>query len=536
MAAAKTPENMEAGAADAQKRKRVKARWGMLRKAILGSSPSSSSSGTGSGAGGDANATSHKSDDSSSGNGSNSRFHELSMNAFPGFRVLDRTVLLGAAKDGTVVFDEDILRDDSGCDNHDESRRWDVVQNSYASPGGRVVQFLTRETKQEDERRPYHQQVGGGPKDKKSGRRKSTIQTRMEALLSHRHHGVDNTGNVRVWDAEGTLAGFLLSLVLDCGEHGDNGDDVGSLAEVNQKNIRLMELRRDIRAMLVANDTSGASTDGGAKYPTCNLLELGAGQAGLAGLSMAAASKDADNQMKPLRVVLTDGHPKCIENNEACAKMMVSSSTPEGQRRFRVDARLLLWESSPKGAMACSRINELVGDLPSLANVGKINSYDDEGMYQICLASDCVHFQDFHDGLLTTIARTLVVGGIALLCQPTRGSSLGNFMALADAVNRSQVDGSSSREGNISRRDPLFQVMLFEDFHPKVSAMHKSLVPDANSSYNDTTSDASKLQPSSQYDPNLHRPLLLAFRKLRSYDEEIDGRLVHDQFISSILS
>jgi predicted nicotinamide N-methyase len=195
-------------------------------------------------------------------------------------------------------------------------------------------------------------------------------------------------------------------------------------------------------------------------------------------------------------VVLTDGHPKCIENNEACAKMMPNNSE---MTEVQVEAHLLLWDSSSKGADACRQINKLIRDDTQ-------NNTTDEGLYELCLASDCVHFQEFHDGLLNTIARTLVVGGIALLCQPKRGTSLRNFMALVDAVNSKSSQSS---------RGPLFQMTSFEDFHPKVSAMHKALMSE--------TFGENNMQYSSQYDPNWHRPLLLVLQKLRPYDEEIDG-------------
>lgn len=43
-----------------------------------------------------------------------------------------------------------------------------------------------------------------------SGRRRQGVIT-LEQLFSHRVHGVDNTGNVRVWPAEQVLLHVLLS-------------------------------------------------------------------------------------------------------------------------------------------------------------------------------------------------------------------------------------------------------------------------------------------------------------------------------------
>ena len=74
--------------------------------------------------------------------------------------------------------------------------------------------------------------------------------------------------------------------------------------------------------------------------------------------------------------------------------------------------------------------------------------------------------------------------------------------------------GAQTDDGGAER--PLFQMALFEDFHPKVSAMHRSLIVEKNKEHEE-------LESQSQYEPNWHRPLLLALQMLRSYDEHVDG-------------
>ncbi|CAN0156043.1 unnamed protein product [Scytosiphon promiscuus] len=88
----------------------------------------------------------------------------------------------------------------------------------------------------------------------------------LDQLFAHRVHGVDNTGNVRVWPAEQVLLHVLLS---------------GPLA------------------------SSLAGT---------RVLELGAGMSGLAGLGLAACTSAAE-------VVITDGNPDALENLEACVEL-----------------------------------------------------------------------------------------------------------------------------------------------------------------------------------------------------------------------
>lgn len=456
-------------AANAERQARVKARWGLLRQALLGGGA--------------------KDRDTKVG-GCTNNTEQHSMHSFPGFQVLDRTILShddGAVR--VVMNNDTAILSTNECDS--DSDAWDIVQYTYTSTNtGHKVQFHTREaaTKQHE--------------------KSTTIQSRMEALLSHRNYGVDNTGNVRVWDAEGTLGGFLLSLVMD------NDDGV---KETEEDDEQLLDLKKVLRSTLLTTYSTRQETT----MSSCNLLELGSGQAGLCGLAMAtASSSDNCNQtdsnkmiMKPLHIVLTDGHPKCVKNNEVCTKLLPQSC------KAIVETHMLLWDSSScKGANACHQINKLVQSA-SLSSTAKVDTTtDDEGQYHLCVASDCVHFQEFHDGLLTTIARTLAVNGIALLCQPTRGTSLQNFMDLVDAVNDTH---STTATNETSIDGPLFLMTLYEDFHPKVSEMHKSLLFKATDGTNNTTLQCS----SSPYDPNWHRPLLLVLQKLRTYNEEIDGEI-----------
>jgi len=523
------------------------------------------------------------------------------MNAFPGFRVLDRAVLPPMRVPGGDDGDDDgeggIAGKSGGGGRgggHDDGG-WVLVRNSYASSSGREVQFATRESSSDH----HHQQ----PSQNRQSRREateatrpspsSTMHARVESLLSHRRYGVDNTGNVRVWDAEGTLAGFLLSVVLDDEEDGcDENDAVGGggpevVADVERTSSTpaddagVSRLRADLRSLLTTRKrrrplppSSFAGGGGGEEGspPTmdgalrCNLLELGAGQAGLAGLAVASVAAAASDVVvgdgtvvatRPMRVVLTDGHPRCVENNAVCAGMMVSVPGGGGggsddddapAARVRVEAGMLLWDSGPDGAEACRRINALVEvprPPPPTTTMGAAADDDGEknvegrgvsGPYHLCLASDCVHFREFHDGLLASVARALAVDGVALLCQPRRGRSLGDFMALVDAVNAgvggSPVVGDVVEEGDDSSSpEPLFRMTLHEDFHPKVSEIHRSLLSAMEGDVV-TCEGSSLLSCAETYDPNLHLPLLLVLRKLRPYDEDVDGEQAR-QFVKT---
>lgn len=569
-------------AATNDKELRAKARWSILRRALL--SPSSSSAHYD-------DADLHNVNDDSVGDGEvqqqyvqrHRQIHQHSMNAFPGFQVLERTVLPPptrflptiAANNGAADCNENAEHAVVGAAGEGYyNTSWDTVQYKYSSRASSTTSFspteiklLTRETK-----------------NMLPTTKSTTIRDRIEGLLSHRiHNGVDNTGNVRVWDAEMTLAGFLLDIVSRM----DEDDDAGGIRE---ENTGLSYLRNQLRSMMctracpsyvdddeeeerVGKGYSATTTTAISKPTTtatvCNILELGAGQAGLAGLAMMVvasshsqfvSSHDKEvSRMKPSRVILTDGHPKCIENNKICVdltkKMMNEYGLNDGTNALttktqsaattsnvavKVECNMLLWDSSSNGAIKCRQINNFADDnfRDGTEIIEDAQSAVDEGMYHLCLASDCVHFQEFHDGLFTTIARTLTMGGIALLCQPKRGTSLNNFIELIDAVNNNA--GPISDEASaLGSKLPLFQVTLYDEFHPKVSAMHNALMmadcctndtgarfsPSSNPNSNSTEKDEFIQCWSKCYDPNLHLPLLLVLRKLRRYDEDTDGEL-----------
>ncbi|KAL3764937.1 hypothetical protein ACHAWU_003797 [Discostella pseudostelligera] len=597
---------------------RAKARWSILRHALLAGTTTPSVAV-------DPNGESNNHNDEHDGAAHavhQQQQQQHSMNTFPGFRVLQRTILpppstyppsnaiaASTTSSSSYIMVLAVINNDNigtSVNDNDSDCCWDTVLYTYTSSSSpstlfhKEIQFITRETKKEL------------LPPMKSTTATTTIRDRLEGLLSHRiHNGVDNTGNVRVWDAEMTLAGFLLDVMMMMMMMRvvgiSNIDDAASGGCVHDDTIGLMQLKNQIRSMMLSTCTpviedsartasatqtksnpSTEETTTTTTTTTCNILELGAGQAGLAGLAMMVASsnklvvnsEDTNTvlpKMKPCRVILTDGHPKCVENNKVCVdlttKMMLSkrnertseetvtmttttttttttqSATTNSGRSAMVKCNLLLWDSSPNGAMACRQINNLVqtDNHPAPLQGGNLSrdeiaggsdileqavSADDEGKYHLCLASDCVHFQEFHDGLLTTIARTLAVDGIALLCQPKRGSSLNNFIALVNAVNNG-VRTSSDEVAILVNKHPLFEVMLYEEFHPKVTELHKALVAERNNNAGDDwlPSSSNSIEKNSiqrwakYYGPNWHLPLLLVLRKLRRYDEAVDGEL-----------
>ena len=106
--------------------------------------------------------------------------------------------------------------------------------------------------------------------------------------------------------------------------------------------------------------------------------------------------------------------------------------------------------------------------------------------HQNDLASDCTHFQDHHAGLMITLADVLKVGGVAILCQPTRADSLDNFVTLCQSV---VVELWELR-------------LLKKGYNATVDERHEE----------------SSLDPN--YEPNLHYPQLLVLTKKRRFVQE----------------
>jgi predicted nicotinamide N-methyase len=123
--------------------------------------------------------------------------------------------------------------------------------------------------------------------------RKPKQRISLTELQSHDHHGgVDNTGQTCVWDSECTLAYCLAT-----------------------QDSALYQLLPILSSKV---------------YQRHTIIEVGSGMAGIAGLWMAMRSPAA-------RVILTDGHPESVENNWVHIYMNHLSS--------QVSCEKLLWST-----------------------------------------------------------------------------------------------------------------------------------------------------------------------------------------------
>lgn len=270
----------------------------------------------------------------------------------------------------------------------------------------------------------------------------------LDDLVSHRNTGIDNTGNICVWDSERTLA-YLLYHHL-----------------------------RDFAALSLNMDSSE-------EY---NILELGTGMAGLAaialGLRLVMEHKSKDQcSRRSFNVLLTDGNAAGVKNNSVNQYLTNLHSTAQPEHPYQsliVSCELLLWEtdwqeSSPSIVNSCSQ--------------------------DVIVVSDCTHFQNFHAALAITTLRSLRVGGSAVFCQPSRGTSLDNFVALITVTNCSQSNGPEHDEIRVTIDDPLVSCTWWS--HSLLEEKHHQALQEHHEIYNES----------------LHLPKILIVTKLRDLAE-----------------
>lgn len=182
------------------------------------------------------------------------------------------------------------------------------------------------------------------------------------------HDGVDNTGNVRVWDAEQLLLLHLTQLI-------------------GRRELVLDGLR---------------------------VLELGGGMTGLCGLGLARYNPSIAT------VVVTDGHPLCVRNQTVCIEMNKSLDLRASQSdssclpMATTKSRLLRWSAGDK-----------YGDLANIL------LSEDGAPFDLVVAADCLFFRDFHEDLLWILRSALAATGVIYLLQPRRGDSMEMFLKMA---------------------------------------------------------------------------------------------------------
>ena len=304
----------------------------------------------------------------------------------------------------------------------------------------------------------------------------------LDELVSHRVTGVDNTGNICVWDSERTLS-FLL-------HHPETFPSMFPLLH------------------------SGQTTGYG---HIRSILELGTGMAGLAALSLGMRLAQDLTKHQRIRVTLTDGHINGVKNNRVnhqlnkayyrCESMIHNDNSYSSNNNIyaellNVEAKVLPW--------TCDFNDD------SSSNVG-VDTGGTTSEYDVCLISDCTHFQNFHSALAITVLRHLKVGGTAIFCQPHRDDSLTNFVQLLTATGDAGSDGG--KEQLVATQ--WWTHNILEKAHENALAMNKSTERQRLTGSTNTTMLC--------YDPNIHQPKILIVTKLRQMTRSDRDHLVNHQ-------
>lgn len=144
----------------------------------------------------------------------------------------------------------------------------------------------------------------------------------LSDLVSHRNTGVDNTGNVCIWDSELTLSYLLYN----------HSSELPCLRDVN------------------------LSEDFG-------ILELGTGMAGLAAYALGLRLIPRERPPSRITLTLTDGHPSCVQNNRInhfLTALALGTSSP--YQRLRISAQTLLWTNEDTCVLSGTQDIVLVSD------------------------------------------------------------------------------------------------------------------------------------------------------------------------------
>ena len=213
-----------------------------------------------------------------------------------------------------------------------------------------------------------------------------------EDIQSHLRHGVDNTGNMRVWDAETLMLHTLLHW---------RGDAV--------------------------------SAQGWAEhFRNKAVLELGGGMTALCGLGLAAVASH-----RPSRVVVTDGHPSCARNIGVCVAMNEQRgcfgvrSDENGEDSCAVSAAHLKWDRTDPSALCAVLQSQCTPEsifVSTQMQTGPGAGRRTTALFDTAIVCDCLFFKDFHLDLIHVLTACVRPGGMVFLMQPPRAGSMQLFL------------------------------------------------------------------------------------------------------------
>lgn len=448
--------------------KRAKARWAILRNALLKNNIKKQ-----------VRSKAHSSIVSKTGKIEDDKDNDIgtySIHRFEGFQVFNRTVI---DKENTKDCHSVLLHDSDG--NNYEIVEYEIPtrKSNHMIGSNYNEHFIVKIRTREKIRQGVQQKVN------------------IKDLMSHVYYGVDNTGNTCVWECSSILAYLVTSCPSPLSTTMNQLDFHGHPPPfIGLSNI--LSLSRQCQKDF--DDTT---------INRLRVIELGAGMASLPSLSLAAVALNNEitesNDVPFMDIVITDGHPRSIENNLACSKLttelygMIDKDEANNPNKcYSIRTHQLLWKANDEGMKECQEI----------LKVGNHNEEDD--YFDLVLVSDCTHFTAFHDGLICTIGRLLRVNGYCLLCQPKRGLTLDQFIQMIHVINDGvQMENDSNDSNDSKLLGPLFDLNLYHDYDDGITKKHQT--------YSEIKHQG--------YDENIHYPIILILKKLRKFNEDVDTAL-----------
>lgn len=249
---------------------------------------------------------------------------------------------------------------------------------------------------------------------------------------------VDNTGNICIWNSEELLGYVACKAVLG--------------------NAPLIPSSCLSFTLSLSSSSSSSSTSTSPISPI-RIIELGAGQSGLAALMVAQALRRTG---RAYDICITDGNDRCASELHTQLSLNASQLVDNSSMQYNVQTKCMIWNSQDK--------------------------YEEMGRYDWIIAADCLFFQDYHVDLLHVLSTLLSLNGIIWLLAPGRGKTAEKFMGLVEKSGEWKVEWWG------------------EKYDEEIWKQHQQYLKDNCHAGNNNNNIA-------LYDPDLHYPQLIVLRR-----------------------
>jgi len=557
--------------------KRAKARWAILRSALLQNASIKNK---------DSTEEQGKDDSEENENDMSNHHHhhhsQFSIHRFPGFQLLnyrtipppppptivDGTSLLGPHSDNI---------DTKNFNTHVEGNDFEYIEYEIELPPlwslskttttttttPTTLQIRTRERQRQRPRQNH----------KRRRRREKKQKFNLHELMSHVHHGVDNTGNTRVWDSSSTLTYLLFSSSPSSatGAASSSSSSASSSSSSSTSGVIASlgssSLLKDVVCSSVPppiglqqilalsrwhhtshHDSVLDTTKRRRRTKLLKVVELGAGMAGLPSLALAALGKMAhsltldtatstalataslpkeeeeeEEEIPTIDVTITDGHPTAVQNNEACAALTSTIYEDGNSRNDSTETTTTTTTNTntkPQMSIQSHKLlwkatNEGAEECQALLNASANNRRGHN-------KDSTTTTSQFDLGLVSDCIHFIEFHA-ALLATIGRLLRVGGICVLCQPCRGKSLQlflemvhaVNVNWCGTECDGGALFDLNLYDQYDDKVLQMHKEQL-------------AHNSSQGGCYDPDIHYPVILSLKKLRDYKEEVDTEAAVD--------